>query len=95
MSVIIYISICLGLIYLYFFIGFLFNKKEITLINYFNTLFDVYRRTKLRKVWGVLLFTFMYSIGIIYLVFIKMAWYPAKCIRTVMKFVFYNKNLKT
>jgi len=74
------------------FVSFLFGKKEIILNEYFTTLFDVYGRTKLRKFWGALLFGFMYSVGILYLVFIKIAWYPAKWIRFIIFFIFYDKE---
>ena len=72
------------------FIGFLFGKEEYKLDEYFKILFDVYSRTKLRKLWGALLFGIMYIIGIIYLAFIKIAWYPAQWIRQFMRFIFYN-----
>jgi hypothetical protein len=84
------IIIILCAINLFFFISFLFGKEEIKLDNYFKTLFNVYSRTKLRKFWGALLFTFMYFSGIVYLIFIKIAWYPAKWLRQLIKFVFYN-----
>ena len=82
--------IILGATSFFFFLSFLFGKEEFKLDNYFKTLFDVYSRTKLRKFWGALLFSIMYFGGIVYLVFIKIAWYPAKWLRYIMKFTFYS-----
>jgi len=84
------IGIILSATSIFFFVSFLFGKEEYKLDNYFKTLFDVYSRTNLRKFWGALLFALMYIGGIVYLVFIKMAWYPAKWLRQVMKFTFYS-----
>jgi len=72
------------------FISFLFGKEEYKLDKYFKILFDAYSRTKLRKLWGALLFGIMYISGIICLVFIKIAWYPSQLIRKFMRFTFYN-----
>jgi len=72
------------------FISFLFGKEEYKLDEYFKILFDVYSRTKLRKLWGALLFGIAYIGGIICLIFIKIAWYPAQLIRQFMRFTFYN-----
>jgi len=72
------------------FISFLFGKEEYKLDEYFKMLFGAYSRTKLRKLWGALLFGIMYIGGIICLVFIKIAWYPAQWIRQFIRFTFYN-----
>jgi len=86
------ILILLAFIWLRYFLVYLFNSKKPQVGKYFMVMFKSFNQSKLRVFWRYILFTIEYILGLIVGAFIYSAYYPAKFIRMVVKFIFITKD---
>ena len=78
----------------YLFSGFLFGTRpQVDIKIYFQAMFQGFRNSELRAGWRTLIFGIEYFLGLVALLVVQLAWYPATCIRwTISKILFSKKK---
>ena len=85
-SIIIFIWFCLFLFIL------LNNNCNINKEDYFPSIINSYKNSKLRFFWKTSYLVFTYTIGLIALAFFKSAEYPVIGLKRLTKFIFFSKD---